>query len=147
MEEYKRMRLEDLGEFIAYKNKTAKCTFDDRTIIRIKLGADTAVVLTRQGERLVIPVHNAREHEKYVKVCLEFMDYVFTPPRERERREQEKMFQDARIATELSKIERTLGIMQNRVPQSSAPDMSLRADISEEGEREVCDPQVNEALQ
>jgi len=139
-----RTTIENVGEFISYKNKAIKCMFKDRTIVRVRMGEEMAVILSKGGERLVVPIENAREYEEYMKVAMEFMDYAFTPSHERERREQEKVAKQLQVEGELSKIQRTIGIIQNRVPVGIMrnEDMTMKYNPNE-----VLIPDIQEMLQ
>ena len=105
----------------------------------IKLGGQTATVLTKEGERLTLPVANPIGYEDYFKTCMEFLDFAFTPIQERERREQAKLQQQAEIEAEISRIQRTIGIISSKAPTAVA---ESEMTFSEEKR-----PEINEVLQ
>lgn len=82
----------------------------------MKAGADMALILSRLGERLTVSVDKPSEYERYLQVCLEFIDFVFTPLKEKEQRETNKIMEHQMIEEEMKKIQRTLSIMDNKVP-------------------------------
>ncbi len=108
----------------------------------MKLGEATAVVLTRQGERVLVPLESPHDHEGYIRVCCEFADFAFTPAREREQREMARTEQELQVGAELGRIQRTLGILSGRVPGLEGDVMGPEMEMGE-----ASSPEVSEMLQ
>ena len=98
---------------------------------------------------MVLPLDKPLDFEKHLQVAMEFLDFAFTPAKERELREQEKLAQQLRIEGEMSQIERTLGIIRNRVPTPALEEpLSHTLNVqSELASPEVTDSDVQRALQ
>eukprot|EP00831_Metopus_contortus_P072856 TRINITY_DN66451_c0_g1_i1.p1 TRINITY_DN66451_c0_g1~~TRINITY_DN66451_c0_g1_i1.p1 ORF type:complete len:252 (-),score=50.76 TRINITY_DN66451_c0_g1_i1:24-779(-) len=124
-EEDKKLNIEGLGEFISYKNKCVKCTFKDRTIVRYKERDPMAIILTNSGERLEVSLESPIGFERYLEVCMEFVDFSFTPTRVREEQAEQKWIQQALIEGQMEQISRTISIMNNKIPTSSMPSTGL----------------------
>jgi len=84
-------------------------------------------------------------YEFYMKAALEFMDFAYTPLKEREQREKEKQLQQAEIVAELSKIQRTIGLLSNKIPnQMILPENQIYSAPPENENNQV--PEINDML-
>ena len=54
---YKEMEVPGLAKFTAYCNKVVKVVFEDRTIVRMMLGCQSARILTRLGEEVILNLY------------------------------------------------------------------------------------------
>jgi hypothetical protein len=54
---YKEMEVTGLAKFTAYCNKVVKVVFEDRTIVRMMQGCESARILTRLGEEIILNLY------------------------------------------------------------------------------------------
>ena len=69
-----------VGDFIAYKSKSVKAIFKDRTIVRMNNDVYWINVFTKKGENVVIPLSHIRKDNEiypYVKMTIDFYDSCF----------------------------------------------------------------------
>ena len=72
-----------LGHFTAFRNRSIKVIFEDRTVLRLSDGQTEARVLTRSGDSLSVPLSNPVGFEKHVSAAQDFLVYAYASPAER----------------------------------------------------------------
>ena len=68
------------GFFEAFKNRSIKVVFMDRTVLRINFGQEVANILTKSGDRVSVRLDKPNDFEYYVKIAMEYYENVFTDP-------------------------------------------------------------------
>ena len=63
-ETHRELCVEGLGIFTAFKDKSVKGVFEDRTIIRLHFGHENAMILSNKGERLNVLIGEAYEFDR-----------------------------------------------------------------------------------
>jgi len=104
------------GFFEAYKNKSIKVVFTDRTVLRINFGQDVAQILTKNAERVEVRLDRPNDFKDYVKIACEYYENVFTDPKTKLERMKESAMLNDIISFELEKSERMLMITSGKVP-------------------------------
>ena len=76
------IEMKDLGLFTAYKNKSVKAKFNDRTIIRLMSDCEIIRILNCRGDELLFNIQHPNqslfnEYGQYIKLTQEFLEYAF----------------------------------------------------------------------
>lgn len=100
----------EYGLFEAFKNKSIKIVFMDRTILRINFGQDFATILTKLGDTVKVRLDMPNEFSYYVNIALEYFEHVFSDPATKIQRINESIIMSEMINHELEKNERFLKI-------------------------------------
>ena len=106
-------RRNEHGLFEAFKNRSIKVVFKDRTVLRINFAEEFASILTRLGDQIRIRVDSPQEFEYYVHVALEYYDDVFMDAQSKLQRADETSYRNDMINYELEKNQRLLSIVSN----------------------------------
>lgn len=113
-------RQNEIGSFEAYKNRSVKVIFKDRTVLRINFGEDVANILTKFGDQVSVRVDNAKEFEYYTRIALDYYYDIFTDSQTKMERQQEEAYRNDMINYELEKNSRFLNIVSHTLPKSGA---------------------------
>jgi hypothetical protein len=102
----------------AFRNKSVKLKFTDRTILSFDPNCDTFSIITKFGEQNSILVSKPGPFIDYFQEAVEFQDLVFTDPRERQRRidEMEGLQRAVHQQLEYSKYMSTIVSGKNTLP-------------------------------
>jgi len=106
----------DYGSFEAFRNRSIKIAFTDRTVLRINFGEEFANILSKFGEQIRVRIDNPKEFEYYVNIAVQYFEDIFTDPQTKLNRIQETMYRKAMIDYELEKNKRLLQLMTNKLP-------------------------------
>lgn len=118
----------------AFKNKSVKLKFSDRTILQYDPNNKNFSIFTKLGEQHSILVTKPGPFLGYLQEAIDFQDYVFTDPVERLRRIEDKEALQRAIALQLeqskqfSNIINRKGISQTVDPESLLPIRRLYMD-------------------
>lgn len=66
-----------IGCFEAYKNRTVKVLFSDRTILRIDYGDEHASIISKTGESLKVLIDKPNDYAYYINHALDFYEDMF----------------------------------------------------------------------
>ena len=105
------------GSFEAFRNRSIKVSFKDRTILRINFGEEFANILTKLGDQVRVRIDSPKEFEYYVNIAVHYFDDIFTDPQTKFNRIQEATYRNAIIDYELEKNQRLLQLMSNSMPE------------------------------
>ena len=75
----------------AYKNKTIKLRFHDRTILTYDSRCDKCDIISKYGEQHKILLSNPGAFIQYIQHAVDYYDHIFGDPREKDRRYSEYM--------------------------------------------------------
>jgi len=128
----KETTVDNLATLKAYKNGNVRAYFVDRTLVNMNQGEKYAKLITKLGEEVKLSIDQPIGYERYIQVCLEFIDWAFTPEYERMLREDKKEHDNAIIQAELDQINRAMCLIDNKVPEKCTIDHSLYMNTYEE---------------
>ena len=81
-----------MGSFTAYCNEGVKAMFTDRTIVRMMRNCSVIRILNKRAEELYFNLQHPNaaiaDYNNYIKITQEFLDWAFSTPEERQRKEE-----------------------------------------------------------
>jgi len=104
------------ASYEAFKNRSVKVVFRDRTVVRINFAEEFANILSKYGEQVRVRTDNPKEYQDYVDMALEYYDDVFTDPHTKLQKLQDTMYRNEMIQYELEKNQRLLQLMSGTRP-------------------------------
>jgi len=104
------------ASYEAFKNRSVKVVFRDRTVVRINFAEEFANILSKYGEQVRVRTDNPKEYQDYVDLALQYYDDVFTDPHTKLQKLQDTMYRNEMIQFELEKNQRLLHLMSGTKP-------------------------------
>jgi hypothetical protein len=121
------------GIFEAYKNKSIKVVFYDRTVLRINFGQDFANILTKTGESVKVKLDRPIEFEFYVTLGMEYFENVFTDANTKLQRLNHSIMVSEMVAQEIEKNQRFLRLTNKNFEGERTSVLEDQSQLNETG--------------